>query len=117
MWLEALTMREKHYTERAIDALRHVPWAARLIREAADLLQPLSQSARSQAKMGQLLEVRFSYELHRAGHSAEYECKASVGGSTVDFRVPGRPEWLIEIVSVRASDALKRATREDGGFP
>lgn len=54
-------MREKHYTERAIDALRHVPWAARLIREAADLLQPLSQSARSQAKMGQLLEVRFSY--------------------------------------------------------
>jgi len=116
MWPDTLTVREKSQTERAIGALRDVPWAARLVREAAPLLQPMSQSARSQAKMGVLLETRFAYELHRTGHSVEYEYGTGVGGSTVDFHVSGPPEWLIEIVSVQASDAMRRATRTDGVF-
>lgn len=116
MWPDTLTAREKSRTERAIKALRDVPWAARLVREAAPLLQPMSQLARSQAKMGALLETRFAHELHRTGHSAEHEYETGVGGSTVDFRVVGTREWLIEIVSVRASDAMRRATRTDGVF-
>jgi hypothetical protein len=61
-----------------------------------------------------MFEVRFAFELHRAGMIAEYEYPTGVGGSSVDFRVLGSPQWFIEIVSIRASDAVKRATRQSG---
>lgn len=61
-----------------------------------------------------MFEVRFAFELHRAGVVAEYEYSTRIGGSSVDFRIPGLPEWLIEIVSIRAGDAVKRATRQTG---
>jgi hypothetical protein len=87
MWPDTLTAREKSQTERAIEALRDVPWAARLVREAAPLLQPMSQSARPQAKMGMPLETRFAYELHRTGRSAEYEHETET---------PGTPYMIID---------------------
>jgi hypothetical protein len=61
-----------------------------------------------------LFEVRFAYEIHRAGYTAEYEHRAGVNESTVEFRVAGNREWLIELVSIRASDAAKAATRRTG---
>ena len=62
-----------------------------------------------------LFEVRVAYELHRVGMIADYEFAAGVGKSTLDFRVSGRPDWLIETVSVQESDATKAATTELGG--
>jgi hypothetical protein len=61
-----------------------------------------------------MFEVRFAFELHRAGVVAQYEYPTGIGDSSVDFRIPGSPEWLIEIVSIRASDAVKRATCQSG---
>ena len=61
-----------------------------------------------------MFEMRFAHELHRAGVSAEYEYRAGVGGSTIEFRTNTSPQWLIELVSVRTSDAAKRATRQTG---
>jgi hypothetical protein len=61
-----------------------------------------------------MFEVRFAYELHLAGFAPEYEYSAGVGSSTVEFRVPGSPEWLIELVSIRASQTAKRAVRQSG---
>ena len=61
-----------------------------------------------------MFEVRFAHELHRAGVVAEYEFPAGVGNSTVEFRLHTNPPWLIELVSVRTSDAAKRAIRKVG---
>ena len=59
-----------------------------------------------------MFEVRFAQELHRAGVTAEYEFHAGVGDSSVEFRLDTTPTWLIELVSVRASDAAKGAIRQ-----
>jgi hypothetical protein len=61
-----------------------------------------------------MFEVRFAEELHRAGVEAQYEFKAGVGNSTVEFRLKTDPVWLIELVSIRASNAARRATRQIG---
>jgi hypothetical protein len=60
-----------------------VPWA----RSVLDRLKKAG-GIRSENKP-LIFEVRFAYELHRAGNVAEYEYKAGVGGSTVEFCVPG----------------------------
>ena len=99
---------EYDFTIEAMDALQSVPWAAPLLRaaQARDLLKAENKPL--------MFEVRFAFELYCAGIIAEYEYPTGVGGSSVDFRVQGSPQWLIEIVSIRASDAVKRATRHSG---
>lgn len=108
MWSDILTTREAEYTQGALAALCDVEWAAPLIRrvkEAGGLVagaKPL------------LFEVRFANELHRAGATPQYEYRAGVGDSTVEFRIPGDREWLVELVSIRASEAAKAAIRQTG---
>jgi hypothetical protein len=63
-----------------------------------------------------MFEVRFAFELRRAGVVAEYEYPTGVGESSIDLRVPGSPAWLIEIVSIRASNVVKRGTCQTGIF-
>jgi hypothetical protein len=91
-----------------MEALAKVPWAkpvlARLRRAGG--IKP--------ENMPLMFEVRFADELHRAGVTAEYEFRAGVGKSTVEFRLNTEPTWLIELVSVRTSDAARRATRQIG---
>ena len=53
-----------------------------------------------------LFEVRFAFELHRCGVAADYEHVAGVGASSVEFRIKGPQEWLIELLSIRESQAL-----------
>src|SRR5262245_42520086 len=91
-----------------MDALQSVLWDAHLLRAAQDchLLKAENKP--------HMFDVRFAFELHRAGMIAEYEYPTSVGGSSVDFRALGSPQWFIEVVSIRASDAVKRATRQSG---
>jgi hypothetical protein len=98
---------EVDFTKAAIDALQSVPWAAPLLRrvaQARDLPEPEHKPL--------MFEVRFAFELHRAGVVAEYEYPTGIGGSSVDFRIPGSPEWLIEIVSIRTSRVVQQATRQ-----
>jgi hypothetical protein len=99
---------EYDITIEAMDALQSVPWAEPLLRaaQARDLLKAENKPL--------MFEVRFAFELHRAGIVAEYEYPIGVGGSSVDFRVLGSPQWLIEIVSICASNAVKRTTRQSG---
>jgi hypothetical protein len=74
---------EYDFTTEAMDALQSVPWAAPLLRAAQtrDLLKAEDKPL--------MFEVRFAFELHRAGMIAEYEYPTGVGGSSVDFRVLG----------------------------
>jgi hypothetical protein len=108
MWSDVLTTREAKFTNQALDVLAAVTWARPLLLRVADA-GGLVASA-----MPLLFEVRFAYEIHRAGFAAEYEHCAGVNNSTVEFRVPGDREWLIELVSVRASEPAKAATRQTG---
>jgi len=59
-----------------------------------------------------MFEVRFADELHRVNATAQYEFAAGVGQSTVEFRLNTDPVWLVELVSIRLSNAGRRATRQ-----
>ena len=59
-------------------------------------------------------ELRFAYELYKNGFSAFYEYQTGVNNSSVDFKIQTSINWLIELVSIRASDASKRAVRKVG---
>src|SRR5262245_11597470 len=108
MWSNQLSEAERAYTLGAMEALRSVSWAAPLLARVAAAGGVCSQS------MPLLFEVRFAYELQRCGVGVEYEYPTGVGNSTVDFRTRGSQEWLIELVSVRESVALQRATHQNG---
>lgn len=103
-----LTSREEKFTQRAIEALSDVSWAK-------PLLNRLHRAGGLKTEnLPLMFEVRFAFELHRTGLSAVYEHPAGVRKSTVDFQVKTSTEWLIELVSIRPSAAIKRATHRHG---
>ena len=108
MWSDRLKTIEVHRTERALSDLSTVSWANPLLTRLAKAGGIKSEN------MPLMFEVRFAQELHHAGITAEYEYNAGVGDSTVEFRLNTTPEWLIELVSIRTSDAAKRAIRKVG---
>ncbi|GAB4412480.1 MAG: hypothetical protein OHK0032_08550 [Thermodesulfovibrionales bacterium] len=61
-----------------------------------------------------MFETRFAYTLHGASKCAEYEYNAGVGTSTIEFRVSDAVSWLIELVSIRTSQAAKKAITQNG---
>jgi len=108
MWSNRLTLKELNRTKRAIASLSAVAWAQ-------PLLERLERAGGMNSEnMPLMFEVRFADELHRGGGSAEYEFHAGVGKSTIEFRLNTTPTWLIELVSVRTSDAAKRAIKKLG---
>jgi hypothetical protein len=109
-------------TLRAADALADVAWAKPLLAHTAEAVgnlrirlddhtagRPVADDNR-----GLFFELRYAEALHLAGTSADYEVNCGVGDSTVDFRVLAKPSWLVELVGLRASDAVKAATDDDG---
>ncbi len=110
MWSDNLSEREADFTRRARKALAGKRWAEPLlgrVTKAGGLVA---------GAMPLLFEIRFAYELYRAGSTPEYEYPAGVGQSTVEFRIPisAAREWLVELVSIRASEPAKSAIRETG---
>jgi hypothetical protein len=61
-----------------------------------------------------LLEIRIAYAFQQNGVEPQYEFATGSETKSVDFHVHGSPEWLIEVVSLRESDAIKDATLRDG---
>jgi hypothetical protein len=110
MWSDELSVEEAEYTQRAIDALQRVAWARSLLHRVE------TEGGLTSANMPLLFEVRFAYELHLAGVTADYEHATGIGDSTVDFRIQGKREWLVELVSLRETEALKKGTRQSGQF-
>jgi hypothetical protein len=108
MWSDRLSSVEAERTERALAQLEKVAWARPLLRRVQRGGGLCSEN------MPLLFEARFAHELVRAGAEATYEYRSGVGNSTVDFRLPGSPEWFIECVSIRASAGAKRAMRKRG---
>jgi len=109
MWPDILTRREAEYCERVIGELRDVQW----VRPLLDRI--LERGGVKYETKPLLFELRFAYELQLLGLKAKYEYETGVGSSTVDFYIPiGGIEWLVELVSLQVSDAVKDATRYDG---
>ena len=120
MWSDTLTCEEVDCSLRAAFVLqRECSWAAPLLDSRRDIIEWLtlpreqrpSCSSPSNTEVKSLLfEIRFALELHRAGATAEYEFATGVGRSSVDFRIIGKQEWLVELVSLFESQAIKEAT-------
>jgi hypothetical protein len=101
---------EVPFTERAISSLTEVSWPERLLRR----LERSGGVIESNVPL--LFEVRFAFEIHAAGGSAEYEYESGIGETTIDFRVTSSVEWLVELVCVRESEATIRVSIDDGTF-
>jgi hypothetical protein len=99
---------EANYTDEALQVLGGEQWAAPLVRK-------IEQSGGIRgAALSLLLEARIAYAFCQIGAKPQYEFQAGVGGKSVDFRLKGSPEWLIEVVSLTESDAVREATQQDG---
>jgi hypothetical protein len=61
-----------------------------------------------------LVEGRIAYTFHLLGLTPQYEYPAGSGTKSVDFLIQANPDWLIEVVSLRESNAVKEATQESG---
>jgi hypothetical protein len=120
-WADSLTEKEVEGTLACVDVLKEVPWAAPLLAIARAIVGKLlvgvadreayAKNPVSSAEKSFLFELRFAAALATAGVNATYEHGAGVGDSTVDFLVHLEPRpWLVELVSLHESVALKAAT-------
>jgi hypothetical protein len=83
---------------RAIEALRQLSWTSGIVKAAS-----------ANASPGQRFELRFAYELHRAGIEPVRPFRAGVDNTDIDFRIPGAVPWNIELLSVAESEAVRGA--------
>ncbi|VEB39315.1 Uncharacterised protein [Legionella sainthelensi] len=112
-----LSVDEVEFSKKAGKALQTASWGKKM------LLDPKISSALAIEKNGNrtyeefssiksaLFEVRFAYVLQqRKLDDAEYETKTGIGKSTVDFKFNyNGSTWLIELTSIRESDAVKKS--------
>lgn len=120
----SLSEKEVVATVRAADALASVPWAEPLLNHTADTVSNLrtrlvdisaGRPVRDNER-GLLFELRYAEALHDAAACAKYEVNPGVGDTTVDFCVLSEPRWLVELVGLRASEAVQAATNDDGVY-
>lgn len=119
-----LSQNEVDFSKEAANQLQGVPWARKLLKESkiknALDVQPSLQRAYSELNeiKSALFEVRFAFAIHLKNLIAEYEFSAGVDKSSIDFKVQeGNNFWLIELTSLRESDAVKDAsTTNDNDF-
>lgn len=109
MW-NTLTTREVEYTKEALKVLENVKWAEPLLARIEE------GGGFCKENMPLLFEARFAAELVHSGLTAEYEYSAGIGGSTIDFRIQGSRECLVELVSIGGSKAVEDATRSYGSL-
>ncbi|MCH8033741.1 MAG: hypothetical protein IH950_08310 [Bacteroidetes bacterium] len=109
MWSNILKDREANYTRHVIDNLKDKSWAKPLMKVFNDEGGFISEN------MPTMFELRFAFELSKAGYIPEYEYNGGVGNSTIDFRVENDKNiWLIELVSLRTSNAANKAIKQVG---
>ena len=99
-----LTGREADYMETVMDELKAVPWAKPLVNDIN------ANGGLKGENKSKLFELRFGYEMHKAGITPRYEV-AGEGESTLDFGfTSGDRDFLIEMVRLEETNAVKAAT-------
>ena len=110
-WSKVLTDSEGDYMLGVLDALQSHPWADALLQKIR------RHGGITFANKPLLFEARIANAIRASDISfAEYEHRAGVGDSSVDFRLYTTPDWLIEVVSIGRSSALEDATFTVGPF-
>jgi hypothetical protein len=101
---DLLTAREGDFMETIMEELKVVPWAKPLV---DDINANGGLKGENKAK---LFELRFGYDLHKAGIQPRYEV-AGEGDSTLDFGFTsdGR-DFLVEMVRLEETKAARAAT-------
>lgn len=108
MWNEVMTGDEARYMVWVLEQLKGVAWTA-------PLLTAIKAGGGICYKTKPLLfEARVALELHRQSIVPSYEFSAGVGDSSIDFFIPGTPEFLVEVVSLRMSEGAKGASTQSG---
>jgi HipA-like protein len=120
-----LSQEELEFSQKAGGELKKAPWALGMLNQKP-IAQALAYSPphppqNEQSIKRTLFEIRFAYAIYQGGLQAEYEFKAGVGDSSVDFRVygqhkKGKPEWLIELTSLAQSAAVEEHTAVQGNW-
>ena len=92
-------------------SLQSTPWAIALLQKIE------RHGGITYANKPLLFEARIANAIRASGvDSVEYEHRAGVGDSSVDFRLLTTPNWLIEVVSIERSSALEDATIISGPY-
>jgi hypothetical protein len=101
---------EAAYCQQIAESLKDLSWTKLLLQrliEAGGVSNPNSRP--------HLFELRFAAELARSGAAIDYEYRAGVDNTTVEFRVvTPSSEWLIELVSLGVSRPVRDATKLKG---
>lgn len=107
-----LSLKEEEYCQSLVSEMENVQWAKPLIKKIKS--KGISRDAKPL-----LFELRFAAELDglQIYPKPKYEFQAGVGDTDVDFMVQaGDFQWLIELVCVEESDAVKAVTIKEGLF-
>lgn len=107
---KGLTVQEADYARLILKALKSASWAAPLLREIDQ------RGGVTKANQPMLFELRIAYELFKAGLMPKYEHPTGIGASSVDFYLGDSPAFFIEVVSIQASEGIRNATSQHGGF-
>jgi hypothetical protein len=111
MWGDTFTLAEAEYCRLLQRELSGIGWMRPLLTKIEE------NGGITRKNKPILFELRFAAELHGLGLKAVYEYPTGIGNSTVDFLVKTEGiEWLIELVSLETTDAIKQATRTSGPF-
>ena len=112
-----LSQDEVDFSKNAAEQLREAPWTKKMLKESkikgALSVQPSVQRTYNELNeiKSALFEVRFAFAIHLEHLTAEYEYPTGVDNSSIDFKVRDENNsWLIELTSLRESDAVKTAT-------
>lgn len=111
---EILLQKEVGYMEYVLPRLSKVPGLTPLLQKI-DSLRNENGLLTVQAKPF-LFEARLAYESLKNGVQPQYEYKAGVGETSIDFKIGSSPEFLIEAVSLGVTQGAKAAKvqRNDG---
>lgn len=107
MFHNCLSEREAVYCQDLINDLKNIQWIKPLIKKIEQ------NGGISENNKPFLFELRFAADLHYQGLSPEYEYKANTKNkSSIDFKIQNSNfSYLIELLSINASDATKKATK------
>lgn len=109
VWGERLVLEEVNFCSNLIQQFSEEAWLQPIIRSCGD------PSTWVYDVKPRLFELRYGAALADRGVKPEYEVPGGVHETTIDFRfVSGGITWLVELVSILTSDAVKDATIADG---
>lgn len=102
-----LTREECLYSEEAVKALASTEWAKSLAIAIGN-----QGGCRKPENRPLTFEARVCYAALLHGIEPDYEFATGIGASSVDLRISGSLEWLIELVSADENQSLQEATSE-----